>query len=235
MSHLRSKTPLTASDCLRGRPTWIQRGLGSNKFAIPPSRTDPLSPSPSPPPASFPCHRPSSIPSLLRRRGRRAARPQAQGAARSWPRTQRRACKRTAAARSCGNGGRRTRRRGYRWPTGTTVPCFRLAAASASHGMAARSAPSRPCSAPGGLLLGSGPPHLRGLPAPRTPPRRCSSWPPPERRRRLGGRRRGWGGRERGSVWEGGIANLLDTSPRWIRVGRPRRRSEAVLGVFDLK
>jgi len=77
VSHLRSKTPLTASDCLRGRPTRIQRGLGSNKFAIPPSRTDPLSPSPSPPPASSPCRYPSSAPSLLRRRGRRAVRPQA--------------------------------------------------------------------------------------------------------------------------------------------------------------
>ena len=41
--------------------------------------------------------------------------------------------------------------------------------------------------------------------------------------------------RERGSVWEGGITNLLDPSPRWIRVGRPRRRSEAVLGVLNLK
>ena len=45
----------------------------------------------------------------------------------------------------------------------------------------------------------------------------------------------GRGEGESGSVREGGIANLLDPSPRWIRVGRPRRQSEAVRGVVDLE
>ena len=68
MSHLRSKTPPTASDRLRGRPTRIRHGLRSNVDCLS------LSSSPSPPPASFPCRRPYSAPSLLRRRGQRAPR-----------------------------------------------------------------------------------------------------------------------------------------------------------------
>ena len=98
MCHLGPIQPRHTLDRLRGRPTRIRHGLRSNVDCLS------LSSSPSPPPASFSCRCPSSAPSLLCRRGQRAARPRAQGAARSWLRTQRRACKRTATARSFSRG-----------------------------------------------------------------------------------------------------------------------------------
>ena len=150
MSHLRSKTPLTASDCLLGSNVDSD---STNLQLHPPESTLSLS-------LSIPSSGVLPVPPPLL-----CSLPPPPAGAESSAAASARSCAELAEDAAAGlqaHGGRtelwqrRTRRRGYRWPTGATVPCFRL-------------------------------------------------------------------------------ASLLDLSPRWIRVGRPRRQSEAVRGVLDLK
>ena len=95
--------------------------------------------------------------------------------------------RRPASGKDCGNGGGRTRQRGYRWLTGATVLCFHQAAASASHGTAAQAGRVRLPAAfswgAGFLTSAARPPRARPQGAARRgllrPPRRGSARPPP--------------------------------------------------------